>query len=130
MRHTRRGRFELALLGGGIIALGLAALLPGLPRSTAITLLLIGGFAMTLVASVVGFVPALAASIFAPLVVALTDPMWSLGASIADFTLADESSATFAAFFAGAVLGGAHRKWKHRHVSPRVVRARSAEAHA
>ena len=103
-------------------------MLPGLPRSTAVTLLLIGGFAMTVVASIVGFVPTLAASFFAPLVVALTDPMWTLGASIADFTLADESSATFAVFFAAAVLGGGYRKWKHRHVSRHGARVWSAAA--
>jgi hypothetical protein len=119
----------LALLGGGIIALGLAGALPGLPRGAALVLLVIGGGAMTLVASIVGFVPTLVASLFAPLVVALTDPMWTLGATIADFTLGDESSATFAVFFAAAVLGGGYRKWKHRHVSRHGARVWTPLAH-
>ena len=70
---------------------------------------------MTAVASVVGFVPALAAAIFAPLVVALSDPMWTLGASLTDFTLATESSATFAIFAGAALFGAIIRIWLRRH---------------
>ncbi len=104
-RTSRRGRFELALIGGGAIALGLAGTLPGeSPRNTML-LLVLSGMAMTIIARVVGFAPALATAFFAPLVIALTDPMWTLGNTIDDFTLANESEATFATFLAAAVLG-------------------------
>ncbi len=68
-------------------------------------LLVLSGMAMTIIARVVGFAPALATAFFAPLVIALTDPMWTLGNTIDDFTLANESEATFATFLAAAVLG-------------------------
>lgn len=92
----------------------LAASLPGQEDSLSLALLAVGGCAMTVVASITGFVPAMAASIFAPLIVALTDPMWTIGANLADFNLANESSATFAVFLAATVLGTAYRKWTRR----------------
>lgn len=76
-------------------------------------LLAISGMAMTVVARVVGFVPVLATAFFAPLVIALTDPMWTLGNTIDDFTLANESEVTFATFLAAAVLGLLLRRLQH-----------------
>src|SRR5438270_96376 len=76
-RRSRRGRFELALIGGGTIALILAAVLPGTRTTTAAIYLGIAGLAMTALARMVGIAPALAAAAFAPLVIALTDPMWA-----------------------------------------------------
>ena len=58
--------------------------------------------------------PALAAAVFAPLVIALTDPMWTLGATIADFTLAEESEMAFATFLLAAVLGSTLRHLRLR----------------
>ena len=113
-RNSHRGRFELGILGGGAIALILAAVLPDHSDSWSLLILMAGGCAMTLVASVTGFVPALAASIFAPLVVALTDPMWTLGTTLADFNLGSESSATFAVFVTATVIGSAYRRWVRR----------------
>ena len=110
-----RGRFELALIGGGVVALVFASALPGMSGPGAVALLLAGGCAMTAVASIVGFVPSLAASIFAPLVVALSDPMWTLGATLSDFTLAIESSLTFAIFAAAALAGTGIRLWRRQH---------------
>lgn len=115
-RHqsSHRGRFELGILGGGAIALILAAVLPNHSDSWSLLILMAGGCAMTLVASITGFIPAMAASIFAPLVVALTDPMWTLGATLADFSLGSESSAIFAVFVTATVIGSAYRKWNRR----------------
>lgn len=74
---------------------------------------------MTLVARIVGLAPSLAAAVFAPLVIALTDPMWTLGATIADFTLAEESEAVFATFLAAAIVGHLLRRGRLRpDVSP------------
>ena len=91
----------------------LAAALPGQQDAWSIVMLVCGGCAMALVASITGFVPAIAASLFAPLVVALTDPMWTMGA-FADFNLANESSATFAVFVTATIVGCGYRRWLRR----------------
>ena len=106
------------------MALLFAAALPGLSKPLAIAVFLFGGLTLTVVASIVGFVPALAAALFAPLVVALSDPMWALGATLSDFTLATESSETFATFSVAALAGAGIRIWlrtynhKHRARAP------------
>ncbi len=113
-RSSKRGRFEIALLGGGGIALLLAGALPGLTSGTAMLMLALAGLAMTVVARMVGIAPSLAAAVFAPLVIALTDPMWALGATINDFTLAEQSEAVFAVFVLAAILGSVLRHWHLR----------------
>jgi hypothetical protein len=113
-RSSRRSRFDLALIGGGAIALLLAATLPGESTGTIAILLVVAGLAMTVVARLVGLAPSIAAAVFAPLVIALTDPMWTLGASITDFTLAEESEIVFATFLAAAVIGSAMRRFQLR----------------
>jgi hypothetical protein len=95
-------------------------MLPGLEPLTAILLLFLAGLCMAVIASVAGFVPALVATFFAPLVVALTDPMWTLGTSIADFTLANESLWTFATFALASAAGAAFSTWKGRQRSRRT----------
>ena len=113
-RGSKRGRFEIALLGGGGIALLLAGALPGSAAGPVAVQLTLAGLAMTVIARMVGLAPSLAAAVFAPLVIALTDPMWTLGATINDFTLADESEAAFGVFLLAAVIGSAMRHWNLR----------------
>lgn len=112
---SRRGRFELAIIGGGGFALALASLLPGMQDAPTLSLLFVVGCTMIVVDSFVGLAPSLAATVFAPLVVALTDPMWTLGATLNDFTLGRESSTTFAVFAVSAGFGAAIRYWRRRH---------------
>ena len=111
-RSSRRGRFELAIFGGGGLALVLAGVLPGLDILPTIVLLGLGSFCMGVIASYSGFIPAMAAALFAPLVVALTDPMWTLGATILDFTLGSESLWTFICFSGAAIGGSAYARWR------------------
>src|SRR5258708_1873840 len=59
-RTSRRGRFELALIGGGALALGLPGTLPGGPPSRTAPLLVRGGPASSLISPLVGVAPALA----------------------------------------------------------------------
>ena len=112
-RSSRRGRFELAIFGGGGLALILAGVLPGLDILSTVVLLALGTFCMGMIAAWSGFIPAMIAALFAPLVVALTDPMWTLGASIMDFTLGSESLWTFMCFSAAAIGGSAYSRWRH-----------------
>ena len=120
---SRRGRFELAIIGGGALALALASLLPGMMDAPALSLLVVAACAMTVVDSFVGVVPSLVATIFAPLVVALTDPMWTLGNTLNDFTLGKETSGTFLVFVSAAALGALIRQWRrhHRPAEPRAL---------
>ncbi|MEP6619630.1 MAG: hypothetical protein ABJE47_09950 [bacterium] len=106
-----RGRFDLAIIGGGAIALLLATLLPGMPSASSLTLLVVAGCAITVMDAIVGIVPSLVVTIFAPLVVALTDPMWTLGETLGDFTLGRESLATFGVFAIAALAGMGIRHW-------------------
>ncbi len=95
----------MALLIGGLIALLLAAELPGAPAVGAVILLMVAAGVMTAVASIVGFAPTMAAGVVALSVVALSDPMLSLGATIDDFSLAWESLQVFAVYGAAAMIG-------------------------
>ena len=89
----------------------------------ALSLLVVAACAMTVVDSFVGVVPSLVATIFAPLVVALTDPMWTLGNTLNDFTLGKETSGTFLVFVSAAALGALIRQWRrhHRPAEPRAL---------
>lgn len=44
-------------------------------------------------------------------------PMWTLGATLNDFTLGRATAATFATFVVSAALGAAIRYRRHRHLS-------------
>src|SRR5260221_8852312 len=70
-RTSRRGRFELALIGGGNIALGLARMLPGeSPRNTMLVLLL-SVMARPMLARAAGSALALATAFLSPFPVVL-----------------------------------------------------------
>ncbi len=100
----------MAIIGGGAIALALAGVLPGLSSEHGLWVLLGAGVVLTWLANISGLVPSLTAAFFAPFVVALTDPMWTLGSSIADYTLGSETSATFAVFVMSALIGSGFRQ--------------------
>ena len=120
-RTSRRGRFELALIAGGGLALLLAATMPGQRTPVVMLLLAAAGVLMTVIARMVGPAPVIVAAVFSALVIALTDPMWTLGATIADFTLAEECEATFATFLLAAMIGSALRRRHRSAPKPRAL---------
>lgn len=119
---SRRGTFELAIIGGGAIALALAALLPGMQPASKLSVLFIAACLVALVDSFVGLAPSIATMLFAPLVVALTDPMWPLAATLNDFTLGSETAMTFSAFAAAAACGALVRLQRRRAEAARRSR--------
>ena len=133
---SRRGTFELAIIGGGAIALVLAALLPGMQPASKLSVLFIAGCLVAIVDSFVGLAPSIATMLFAPLVVALTDPMWPLAATLNDFTLGSETAMTFIAFAVAAACGALvrlHRRRsdvarRGRHILSRGLSRRPAAA--
>ena len=118
-RRTLRGRFEIAVIGGGMLALLLAGVLPGLSPNARIAPLVITALVMLFVARATGPAPALVATLFAPLIVALTDPHWSFAYGIGDFSTADVSFQVLIAYGVGSMLGVLWRHWGGR-VSRRV----------
>lgn len=101
----------MAVMSGGSVALALSVALNGLSASLACTVLVAAGVVMTMVGIVVGLAPAVAAALFAPVVVALSDPSWTLGDTAAALSLSNESWTTFVVFVIAAILGTILRRF-------------------
>lgn len=108
--RSRGGRFGIALGAGGIIALMLGAWLPGQPEPIVFSSLVLAGIAMTVVATLSGFIPSLISAIFAPMIVVVARGV--------------QSAATFGVFVAAAVLGTLIQRWG-RSVQHRFRRLRA-----